>query len=413
MQTERTGELSNQVVWRLGHYLRHVAKRSPGSIYVICLTLATIVFAVDVMLPRGATTATGYCAVVVLAASVQRPRFFAALVSLCAALTWLGYAFESPGSAAWMSAFDRVMVTWVLWLTAILCWRREVARAALAAKARELDSASRELRRSNAALERFTSVVAHDLRSPLSSIGLTAEVMGSLAANQSGESAELTCSIKRGVDDMSRMIQGLLAYSRAGHGPLSFSPCDCEQLLSSVLDRLAAPLQAAGGSVTHDPLPMVIADESQLSRVFQNLIENAVKYRGKEPPVVHISARDGENEWAFSVRDHGIGMTSKDAAKIFEMFQRAWKDESRYASAGIGLSVCKTIVERHGGRIWFQSEPGPGTTFWFTLPTQPEALQEADDSAHQRRVETIIAGAKDLPDCQASTHRLTTAQPDK
>lgn len=344
----------------------------------------TIIFAVDIVLPRGATTATGYCAAVVLAANVRRPRFFTALVCLCTALTWLGYACESPGGAAWMSAFDRVMVTWVLWLAAILSWRREAARSALAAKARELDSASRELRRSNEALERFTSVVAHDLRSPLSSIGLAADVMGSLETNQNGESAELASSIKRGVDDMSRMLQGLLAYSRAGHGQLSFSPCDCERLLSDVLNRLASPLHTAGGSVTHDPLPVVIADESQLSRVFQNLIENAIKYRGHGSPVVHLSAREGESEWTFSVRDDGIGMAAKDAEKIFDMFQRAWKDESRYAGAGIGLSVCRTIVQRHGGRIWFQSEPGQGTTFWFALPKQPAALQEAGGSARHR-----------------------------
>lgn len=413
MPTEHPEKPSAQTVWRLGHYLRHIAQRSPGSISVVCLALVTIIFAVDVVLPRGVTTATGYCAAVVLAANLQRLRFFTALVCVCTTLTWLGYAFESPGGPAWMSAFDRAMVTWVLWLTAILSWRREIVRAALAAKARELDSASRELKRSNEALERFTSVVAHDLRSPLSSIGLTADLMGSMETNQNGESAELASSIKRGVDDMSRMLQGLLAYSRAGHGQLSFSPCDRERLLSDVLNRLAAPLHTAGGFVTHDPLPVVMADESQLSRVFQNLIENAIKYRGQGPPVVHISTRDGDSEWAFSVRDRGIGIAPKDAKRLFEMFQRAWKDESRYAGAGIGLSVCKTIVERHGGRIWFQSEPGQGTTFWFTLPKQPAATQEADDPAPQRRVEAIIAGTKDSPDGQASAHRLTTAQPDK
>lgn len=327
----------------------------------------------------------GYCAVIFLAALARRRNFFVGLSAGCTILTWLAYAFEAQGAPAWMSVFDRAMVTWVLWLTAILSWRYEQALVALRDQAKE--SA-----RSNAALERFASVIAHDLRSPLSSIGLTAEVLASSPLGLEGENAEMVGSIRHSVDDIGRMIQDLLSYSRAGHGRLSISPCNCEELLSEVLIRLAAPLQAAGASVTHDALPVVMADKNQLSRVFQNLIENAIKYRGTATPKVHVSSEEGRDEWVFSVRDNGIGIAPEDTQKLFEMFHRGKQDESRYAGTGVGLSVCKTIVGRHGGRIWVRSERGQGTTFWFSVPKAPVALRSADGWAHpEARASAAVA----------------------
>lgn len=170
-----------------------------------------------------------------------------------------------------------------------------------------------------------------------------------------------------GATRMHQLIHDLLTYSRVGTHGKEFVRTDCAQALANALANLRMTIEEARAEVTHDPLPVVMGDEVQLTQLFQNLIGNAVKFRGEAVPKVHIGARRRDTEWEFTVRDNGIGIATEDFQRIFIVFQRLHSRET-YPGTGIGLSVCKKIVERHGGRIWVESKPGQGTTFYFTLP---------------------------------------------
>jgi len=184
-----------------------------------------------------------------------------------------------------------------------------------------------------------------------------------------------------GATHMQTLINDLLAYSRVGTRGKPLEPTDCETVHEQVLTNLKMAIEESGAVITHDALPTVMADESQLVQSFQNLIENAIKFRGDEVPRIHISATRGstfvdsdsrqENQhheaWVFAVRDNGIGLEPEFFERIFTIFQRL-HSRDEYAGTGIGLAVCKKIVERHGGRIWVESELGKGTTFFFSIP---------------------------------------------
>jgi light-regulated signal transduction histidine kinase (bacteriophytochrome) len=172
-----------------------------------------------------------------------------------------------------------------------------------------------------------------------------------------------------GANRMKRLINDLLAYSRVSSRAKPTRPTSMTAVLEQALRNLVAAVEASGATVTSDPLPVVQADESQMVQLFQNLISNCVKFRGSDAPVIHVSARPEGAQWVFSVRDNGIGIEHQSLERIFDIFQRL-HSENDYPGTGIGLAVCKRIVERHGGRIWVESEPGSGSTFRFTLPLQ-------------------------------------------
>ncbi|HLW81452.1 MAG TPA: ATP-binding protein [Candidatus Acidoferrales bacterium] len=166
---------------------------------------------------------------------------------------------------------------------------------------------------------------------------------------------------------MQVLVNDLLEYSRVGTRGKEFSGVDCEIVLETVPGNLQKTREETGGKVTHDRLPTVQGDETQLGQLFQNLVGNALKFHGSEPPCVHVSAQPINGEWRFSVQDNGIGIDPQHAQRIFLLFQRLHaRDE--YPGTGIGLAISKKIVERHGGRIWVESEPGKGSTFYFSLP---------------------------------------------
>ena len=170
---------------------------------------------------------------------------------------------------------------------------------------------------------------------------------------------------------MQQLIKDLLAYSRVTSRRGFFAPVHCEDVLQHALDNLKIAIEESGVKITLPaaPMPTVMGDKMQLVQLFQNLIGNAIKFRGEQPPAVQIGVeRDaGRNEWRFSVRDNGIGLDMQYADKIFTIFQRLHTSE-QYPGTGVGLALCKKIVEQHGGRIWVESEPGKGSTFYFTLP---------------------------------------------
>ena len=172
-----------------------------------------------------------------------------------------------------------------------------------------------------------------------------------------------------GANRMQTLINDLLAYSRVGTRGKPLTPTDCTFVLEQLLMNLEVAIDESGAVVTHDPLPTVMADGSQLAQVFQNLIGNAIKFKGEEPPRIHIAVEQRGGEWVFSVADNGIGIDPESFDRIFEIFQRLHgRDE--YSGTGIGLAVCKKLVERHGGRMWVESESGQGSTFYFTIPAK-------------------------------------------
>jgi len=178
-----------------------------------------------------------------------------------------------------------------------------------------------------------------------------------------------------GATRMQTLIGDLLNYSRVGTRGKPFQPVNCEAILERVLVSLKLAMSESGTTVSHDPLPAVIGDELQLGQLFQNLLANAIKFHGEGPPLIHISAERNGNAWTFSIRDNGIGIAPEHTERIFLIFQRLHSREE-YPGTGIGLAVCKKIVERHGGRIWVNSQPGNGATFLFTIPDPGTAGQE-------------------------------------
>jgi light-regulated signal transduction histidine kinase (bacteriophytochrome) len=180
------------------------------------------------------------------------------------------------------------------------------------------------------------------------------------------------------IDDVKRMqtlIKDLLEYSRIETKSKIFRVTNCAVVLEEALSNLRSAIEETKAQVTYDLLPTVMADASQLKRLFQNLIGNAIKFRSGETPKIHISARQEGNEWLFSIQDNGIGIDPQYSTRIFVIFQRLHA-RHEYQGTGVGLAICKKIVERHGGRIWAESEPGKGATFYFTLPV-PEVRMKA------------------------------------
>jgi light-regulated signal transduction histidine kinase (bacteriophytochrome) len=232
----------------------------------------------------------------------------------------------------------------------------------------ELEKTVAELKRSNAELEQFAYVASHDLQEPLRMVASYTQLLAKRYRGKLDTDAdEFIGYAVDGANRMQRLINDVLAYSRVttqGHG---FEPVDCHALLEEMLDELRFIVHESRAVVTHDVRLTVMADRGQLGQVFQNLIGNAIKFRGQEPPWIHISAKLKDAEWQFAIRDNGIGIDPQYADRIFIVFQRL-HTLGEYPGTGIGLSICKKIIERHGGRIWMESRLGKGTTFYFTLP---------------------------------------------
>jgi signal transduction histidine kinase/DNA-binding response OmpR family regulator len=222
---------------------------------------------------------------------------------------------------------------------------------------------------SNAELQQFACAASHDLQEPLRMVSFYTQLLAKRFKGKLDSDADAFIDyILEGARRMSDLIRRLLEYSRIGAGGPELSPTDCETIFRECMSNLRVALSESAATVTHDPLPTVVGDSLQLGQLIQNLLGNAIKFCGGKPPRVHVSARPRDEDWLFSVRDEGIGIEPEYFDAIFAIFQQLHgKDE--YQGAGVGLAICRKIVERHKGRIWVESEPGTGSTFYFTIPT--------------------------------------------
>jgi PAS domain S-box-containing protein len=233
----------------------------------------------------------------------------------------------------------------------------------------DLARKAEELTRSNADLQQFTSAVSHDLQEPLRTVNIYTQLLARRFSGQFGQGAnELISEITKSSVRMRDMIRDLLVFSRVAQDENDwFGPVDFEEVLAWAVENLRIAIAESGASITHDPLPVVPAIELQMRQLFQNLIGNAIKYRGAEPVRIHVSANKGWGEWLISFRDNGIGIEPSQWERIFELFRRGAATD-QYEGTGVGLALCRRIAQRHGGSLRVESQQGQGSTFYLILP---------------------------------------------
>jgi len=255
----------------------------------------------------------------------------------------------------------------------------------VAARTAELAERTKDLERSNMELEQFAYVASHDLQEPLRTISSFTQLLAKRYQDKLDDKArEFINYAVDGCKRMQTLINDLLSFSRVGTHGNPREPVSCEALLDRVVKSLKVFIQESGAVITHDPLPFVLADPGQLGQLLQNLIANAIKFRGQDVPRIHIGAQRNDAIWKISVRDNGIGISPEHNERIFVIFQRL-HTKTQYPGTGIGLAICKKIAERLGGRIWVESSEGQGSTFYFTLM---EATQKIEEAVHELRANT-------------------------
>jgi light-regulated signal transduction histidine kinase (bacteriophytochrome) len=268
----------------------------------------------------------------------------------------------------------------------------------LRAVTEKLSAQTEDLSHSNQELQRFAYGLAHDLYNPLRSMSAFTELLIERNAGKLDESSlQYAEFIVNGAQRMESMIKGLLDYAVVIGRDERQVLTDCNLVLERVLQDLLHEIATSGAAVKSDPLPAVQVNYNHLVQVFSNLVSNAIRYRGPQPPEIHISASDQGADWMFSVKDNGEGFDMQHASEIFGMFKRLQKSDE---GAGVGLALCKAVIERHGGKIWAESERGRGSTFFFTLPKS---------AGEQLPVIPKPAAAEETPPMQNMRARQKTA----
>lgn len=349
----------------------HIALPSALGFLLLALGLLSAWPEAGLVSVISSSTAGGTLARILLPAAILIPVL----------LGWFRLAGEQRGlydtefGVAVQVGLNVIVLGILIWITAWQLFRLDAKRRNAE---QELARHAEELARSNADLEQFAYVASHDLQEPLRTIGSYLQLIERRYKNKLDSDAdEFIAFAVDAAKRMQTLINDLLAYSRVGRKGKPFVETDTAKLLERALASLHPTLTEHQAEVTADPLPVVTGDEIQLIQVFQNLIANGVKFRGEQPPTVHVSARRTEEDdgWLFSVSDNGIGIDPQYADRIFVIFQRL-HTRAEYAGTGIGLSICKKIVERHGGAIWVESQPEHGSTFYFTIPDPDRRTSE-------------------------------------
>jgi len=247
---------------------------------------------------------------------------------------------------------------------------RKLVEEALARQALELSRKAEELERSNQDLEQFAYVASHDLQEPLRMVATYTQLLAERYRGRLDEQADkyIAYSVD-GAVRMQALIQDLMKFSQVGRAEIESRTTECGGVVEQALKSLQSAVQESGAVVNWNGLPMVMADPSQLAEVFQNLIANAIKFHGAETPVIQIDSEKNDHEWVLTVSDNGIGIPPENWQDIFVIFRRL-HTRTEYPGNGIGLSICKKIIERHGGKIWIEAQAKPGCCFKFTLPME-------------------------------------------
>lgn len=352
------------------------------KVLITCILLSLGIFVFDLFMPLGVAAAVPYIAVILLSLWLPERKHIVIAGIAVSILTILGiYLSPAPVEKTWIVLTNRSLSLLGIWSAVVfvslykgsleiikeqqLVLKKEEEALRLANS--DLEKYTKELQRSNAELEQFAYVASHDLQEPLRMVASFTQLLQRRYKDQlDADAHEFIGYAVEGANRMQRLINDLLSYSRIHTKGRPFEEVDCEEILGEARANLQLAIEKSGALVTNDPLPAVRGDASQLMRLLQNLIDNAIKFAGQEAPRVHIAAEKKDAEWLFSVRDNGIGVDPQYHERIFVIFQRLHgRDE--YPGTGIGLAVCRRIVERHGGRIWVESQPGKGSTFYFTL----------------------------------------------
>jgi light-regulated signal transduction histidine kinase (bacteriophytochrome) len=248
---------------------------------------------------------------------------------------------------------------------------------------KELAEKAEDLVRSNRELQQFAYVASHDLKEPLRMVTTYVQMLDRRYGNtMDADAKEYINFAVEGSKRMYALVEDLLTYSRVETSVVPFEQVSMDQVMLTALKDLGETIETSGATVTATDLPEVHADPQQMVQLMENLIGNAIKFRREEPPSVRITALHGSNEWIFAVQDNGIGIEKEYKDKVFQMFQRLHPRET-FPGTGIGLAICKKVVERHGGRIWFESEPGEGTTFFFSLPEKAGERTSAETAVRK------------------------------
>ena len=233
---------------------------------------------------------------------------------------------------------------------------------------KELSRRAEELNHSNSELAQFAYVASHDLQEPLRMISSYVQLLSKRYMDKlDADADDFINYVIDGTRRMQDLINDLLTFSRIGKKGMDFKAIDSGTILEHVLENLQTTIKEAKAVITHEQMPIIIADSSQLVQLFQNLLSNALKFKGKEAPRIHISTEKKDDAWIFSIHDNGIGIDPEYAERIFIIFRRL-HSKTEYEGTGIGLAICKKIVERHGGHIWIKSESGRGSAFYFSIP---------------------------------------------
>jgi signal transduction histidine kinase len=307
-------------------------------------------------------------------------RLMPAAILIPLILGALLFSSEKRGYFAMESGISLFAFANIVLFTAVIWWNAKLLYWAEAERLKAMEKLKRttaDLERSNTELQQFAYVASHDLTEPLRMVVSYLELLDGRARAKLGEEErEFIGFAVDGARRMQTLIQDLLAYARVDTRGRPLEPIDVEQVLETVLADLKLAIQESHTVVEHEPLPTVQGDVVQLTQVFQNLIGNAIKFHGSATPKIHVGVRRENDEWLFHVKDNGIGIDPKNFNRIFVLFQRL-HTRREYPGTGMGLAICKKIIERHGGKIWAESKPGEGTTFFFTIPVRNEKNENA------------------------------------
>jgi signal transduction histidine kinase len=299
----------------------------------------------------------------------------------------------------WAWHFLRIFAYGIgLWFVVVHVRREETklrrSNSALARARRVLEKTVADLERSNRELEQFAYVASHDLQEPLRMVGSFTQLIDQRYRDRLDDNGrEFITYAVEGAHRMQELIQSLLVYSRVGSRGPQFTQTDCQKVMDAILSDQYTALEESGATITVAALPRVPADATQLGHLFHHLIVNAIKFHSDRPLAIHVLAEERDREWHFAVQDNGIGIDPQYAERIFTLFQRL-HTRDRYPGTGIGLAICKKIVQQHGGRIWVDSQPDRGATFHFTLPAYRET--SVDDGSGSLTLAMVIRSGKAL-----------------